>query len=230
MSPRHTPIYVGWLVALNLLVGCQRDKPTPGALSDVQKEPAATPRLVIDPAFAERIHATAIDYFDYPRVDDKPHWAPGPCANTKMVEDAPRVQMSNAEAESLHKEKFYYLFVKNYQDYLKPGEGSAPVGQVLVKQAYLAEEVPKTHKESERLAVDDPRVVERSGRKYTLGDPLSLFIMIKLDEKTPNTDHGWIYGVTDFDGKVEAAGMIESCARCHAHAAHDRIFGGGAKK
>ena len=38
-------------------------------------------------------------------------------------------------------------------------------------------------------------IAERNGRKYTTGEPLALFIMIKLDEKTPHTDHGWITGL-----------------------------------
>jgi len=201
--------------------GCQRDKANADAASDVREESPQVPIGPVDPAFAEQIHATAVGYFDYPRVDDRPHWAPGPCANTKAVADEPRVGMSSAGSNSLHKEKLYYLFVKDYGNYLKPTEGSAPVGQVVVKQAYIAAEITKDN----HFKPDDPRVVERSGRKYTTGDALALFIMMKLDEKTPNTDHGWIYGVADFNGEVKSAGVIEACASCHAHAGHDRLFG-----
>jgi hypothetical protein len=202
-------------------VSCRRDKTNAGAAIEVQEESPAVPRGPIDPAFTEQIHSTAIGYFDYPRVDDKPHWAPGPCANTKLVEDAPHIRLSSAAPNSLHGEKLYYLYVKNHESYLKPADSSAPIGQVIVKQAYLAYEIKKP----DEVKPSNTAVVERSGRKYTTGEPLALFIMMKLDEKTPNTDHGWIYGITDFNGDVKSAGVIEACASCHAHAAHDRLFG-----
>jgi hypothetical protein len=57
--------------------------------------------------------------------------------------------------------------------------------------------------------------------------PSSLVFKNSLNDKphwAPGP-YGWIYGVTDFNGEVKAAGVIEACASCHAHAAHDRLFG-----
>ena len=87
--------------------------------------------------------------------------------------------------------------------------------------SFIADEI----KDDATIKPGDLRVVERSARKYTPGALLAYFVMIKLDEKTPNTDHGWIYGVIDNEGQVQAAGNIEVCASCHAHASHDRVFG-----
>jgi len=225
------PIVVTGLISMLLATaGCRRDTETNAAAPvEPQAEPRAEPRAQppeaprgpIDPAFKDRIYSTAIGYFDYPRVDDKPHWAPGPCAPPSAFEDQPRVRLSSAGTNSLHSEKLYYLFVKDHESYLKPTAGSVPVGQVIVKQAYLAYELKK----DPGYQLRERTIIERSGRKYTTGYPLALFIMMKLDEKTPHTDHGWIYGIADFNGEVKAAGVIEACASCHAHAAHDRLFG-----
>lgn len=199
--------------------GCRRDTKNAGPAIEVQEERPTVPSGSIDPAFTAQIHSTATEYFDYPQVDDRPHFAPGPCAPTKGSADYPVVRLSGAGTNSLHAEKLYYLYVKNYESYLKPVQGSAPVGQIIVKQGYLAQEITSVNGLPSRV------IAERNGHKYTIGEPLALFIMVKLDEKTPHTDHGWIYGITDFDGEVSAAGVIEACANCHAHAAHDRIFG-----
>lgn len=209
------------VIVASILAGCRQDRmPTP-APTEVGKMPTPATQDPINPAFSEMIHNAAVGYFDYPRVDDKPHWAPAPCAPANEKSDEPRVRMSSAGPKSQHTEKLFYLYVRNFKSYLEASTGSAPVGQTLVKQAYTAEEITN----AKGRDTDDRRTVERNGHKYTTGDPLALFIMMKLDEKTPNTDHGWIYGVADYQGNVKSAGAVEACASCHANAAHDRIFG-----
>ena len=53
-----------------------------------------------------------------------------------------------------------------------------------------------------------------------------LFIMFKLDPKTPQTDNGWVYGTVSADAKnVTSAGRVKSCMDCHTEAKHDRLFG-----
>lgn len=219
----HPIVYtlLGALPFVAISTGCQRDRTNAGVVVEVHEESRAVPRGAVDPAFAEQIHSIAGDYFDYAKVDDQPHFAPAPCAPATAFDDGPAIRLSSAGPNSLHAEKLYYLYVKNHESYLKPNEGSAPVGQVIVKQGYLAHEITTDN----AFHRNTKAVVERNGRKYTTGEPLALFIMMKLDEKTPNTDHGWIYGVTDFGGKVSAAGVVDACASCHAHAPHDRLFG-----
>jgi hypothetical protein len=200
--------------------GCRRGEGV--GIAPEQREEQVVPSGPVDTAFAEKIHAVAIGYFDYPKVDDRPHWAPGPCAPPSAFEDQPNIRMSSAGKASLHDQKLYYLFVKDHENYLKPDAGASVfVGQVIVKQGYLAWEITKPEA-NDRKSRD---VVEKDGRLYRTGQPLALFIMMKLDENTPNTDRGWIYGIADFNGEVKAAGVLERCASCHRNAPHDRLFG-----
>jgi hypothetical protein len=53
-----------------------------------------------------------------------------------------------------------------------------------------------------------------------------LFIMMKLDPATPDTDHGWVYGTVAADRvTVTSAGRVASCMGCHESAGFDRLFG-----
>ena len=64
------------------------------------------------------------------------------------------------------------------------------------------------------------------GVRYRAGDASGLFVMYKLDPATPGTDDGWVYGTLTADGRtVTSAGVVESCAGCHARAPHDHLFG-----
>lgn len=57
-----------------------------------------------------------------------------------------------------------------------------------------------------------------------------LFVMMKLDPKTPDTDMGWAFGSVSAAAKtVTAAGKIASCKGRQAPAKHDRLPGMGAK-
>jgi len=201
--------------------GCRRASDAGATAEPEQREaPAPAPAAKVDEKLEKIFHDIGVGYFEYPKVDDRPHFAPGPCAPPQAFEDEPRVRLSSADASSLHTKKLYYLWVKDHESYLHPKEGQkAPVGQVLVKQAFAAVEVKDNDKRKRR------DVASRDGHDYITGDPLALFIMAKFDEKQPNTDEGWLYAVVDFDGTVRQAGVLNSCAKCHANAQHDRIFG-----
>jgi hypothetical protein len=89
-----------------------------------------------------------------------------------------------------------------------PQNGPVPVGQVLVKEAW----VPEPMKDKGEA----PKAKEKAG----------LFIMFKLDPETPDTDEGWVYGTVTADGRtVTSAGRVGSCMGCHKKAPHDRLFG-----
>lgn len=161
----------------------------------------------------------------YPRVDDRPHFAPGPCVSTKWTEPKPIavIRRSGAPDGDLHGRKLYFLHAMNYEAYLHPKEGpdaKSPVGQVLIKESWSAQELPHGEKPPRRS-------VTENGRVYTLGQMLDLFIMMKVDPATPNTDEGWIYAVVSPrpEAKVIEAGALELCAGCHRTAPHDRVFG-----
>jgi hypothetical protein len=64
------------------------------------------------------------------------------------------------------------------------------------------------------------------GQLFARGAQAELFVMLKLDPTTPETDRGWVYATVTPDMKhVTAAGRVESCMSCHVDAAHDRQFG-----
>src|SRR5436190_351218 len=71
------------------------------------------------------------------------------------------------------------------------------------------------------------RTPARKGDKlFKATKQADLFIMFKLDPKTPGTDNGWVYGTVTPDGKtVTSAGRVESCMKCHQDAKADRLFG-----
>jgi hypothetical protein len=121
-------------------------------------------------------------------------------------------------------------------DGTKPGpiDRTSPVGQTLVKETFEAVEVSDSEWAKTRAPDDggidwrltDKDAVMLDGKRVKKGDPAELFIMTKLDPKTPETDNGWIYAVVSKDRKsVLAAGQIESCMRCHQTTDRDRLYG-----
>lgn len=153
--------------------------------------------------------------------------------------------MSESTDDGTHGRKLYFLYLKlppdpavlNY-DYATafvpaPGKPPAqPVGQMLVKQSFKAVEVdPKTvpniHVEGQPGSREHPpEYLVENGKAWKTGDPSGLFVMMKLDPATPDTDQGWVYATLEPDGsKVIQSGRIASCMKCHENAEHDRLFG-----
>lgn len=122
----------------------------------------------------------------------------------------------------------------------------APVGQVIVKESWIPRDVTEKEKDlpkRQRIVVKpikaptewqktmgasdamDPYAL-REGKLYHAREKHALFIMVKLDPATPDTDQGWVYGTVTADGKrVTSAGKVASCMACHREAPHDRQFG-----
>jgi hypothetical protein len=121
------------------------------------------------------------------------------------------------------------LFVKEVLAYTSFSAVSSPVGQVVVKEAWVPEEVKDDGGRKEpavRKVEFIPYARGKDGRLYHAKEKAGLFIMYKLDPKTPGTDEGWVYGTVTADGKkVTSAGRVESCMECHKDAPHDRLFG-----
>lgn len=61
-------------------------------------------------------------------------------------------------------------------------------------------------------------------RLYAPGatEPEALFAMVK---RAPEAGGGWEYLVLDRSGFVSERGTLDACARCHAEAPHDGLFG-----
>ena len=67
---------------------------------------------------------------------------------------------------------------------------------------------------------------KKDGKTYYATEKHALFVMMKLDSKTADTDEGWVYATLTPDGKtVTSAGKLESCMKCHQKAENDRLFG-----
>ena len=70
-----------------------------------------------------------------------------------------------------------------------------------------------------------PYAVGKDGKTYKAAKKGDLFIMMKVDPKTPGTDNGWIYGTVTADGTtVTSAGKVSSCIKCH-ETKEERLFG-----
>ncbi len=117
-----------------------------------------------------------------------------------------------------------------------------PVGQVVVKEAWVPEEVRDGERPAgpgdmrrklkvrrggqwvEEEVAFDP-YVRRDSQLYRAKEKAGLFILFKADPEAPGTDEGWVYGTVTPDGKqVTSAGRVESCMSCHRDAPHDRLF------
>ncbi len=57
--------------------------------------------------------------------------------------------------------------------------------------------------------------------------PRVYFVMVKRAPGYDAPGGDWEYLVVDPGGAVEERGVLPLCARCHAEAPHDRLFGGG---
>jgi hypothetical protein len=182
-----------------------------------------------DHVFDARLLEIAHSYKNYQRVGDNIGIPIAPCAfGPGTAFHSPNYSAS--QDSPTHGRKLYWLYVKekpsgsSKNDYVVP-EKPNPVGQIVVKEAWVPEEVKLTDEESP-LGTRDKPFVEHEGHIYRQGDLAGLFIMYKLDPKTPGTDEGWVYGTVSADGKtVTSAGRVQSCMNCHQDAPHDRLFG-----
>jgi hypothetical protein len=204
-----------------------------------------------DPAetFQAQLLTVAADYPTWGRLDDEARWAPMLCRQTRPG----MARFSDSKDATTHRQKLYSLFARKRWDYLAiAGRRLAPVGQVVVKQSWVPEEVTDPNElPNERGDIDYDKVLrtswprmpgsrgrESAGRDYFYpfarkGDKVfraarqaDLFVMMKLDPKTPGTDAGWVYATLTPDGEtVTSAGKLESCMACHRAAKPDRLFG-----
>jgi hypothetical protein len=194
------------------------------AKSPVQK--AVDLPVVNNESFHEALVESAEAYIRFPMVNSVAEVAPTFCAAPSEPEARPK--MSQSDDDDSHGKKLYYLFAKDITHYLAPDDKDAPVGQVLVKESWTSKESNpdarnlRNHASGNRI---NPRV-DVGGKVLEIGKRKDLFVMMKLDPKTADTDQGWVYGVVNADTKaVSAAGKVASCMACHESAEHDRLFG-----
>jgi hypothetical protein len=187
----------------------------------------------------------AATYESYGRFETGARFAPAFCAFATVARPPANSgtvpALSRSGDTSTHGRKLYWLFVKDVPydpafGYI-PTDRPNPVGQVVVKEAWVPEEVKADGQSMKSVSrTVETRVgptvvkflpyVQEGLRVYHAKEKAGLFIMYKVDPRTPGTDEGWVYGTVTADGKkVTSAGRIESCMGCHKDAPHDRLFG-----
>jgi hypothetical protein len=218
---------------MNKLLGFTLALLASGCIDDKQRQDG--PALAnVASAFESRLLEIAGSYESYGRLDPDFRWAPEDC----RMPPPPRPRFSDSRDPATHGQKLYSLFVKEVLAYTSFSAVSSPVGQVVVKEAWVPEEVkdaglkqePVVRKVKVRGVEQEDRFIPYARGKdewlYHAKEKAALFIMYKLDPKTPGTDEGWVYGTVTADGKkVTSAGRVESCMGCHKDAPHDRLFG-----
>jgi len=147
-----------------------------------------------------RILTAAREYSSYGRVSDRLAWAPTDCE--APAPSLPRQSLSH-DAET-HGRKLYHLYAKDFEAYRLGEHRPQPLGQVLVKEAWLP---------ASGSTMSKPRAGERG----------PLFMMMKTGEA--DSDGGWIYATLTPDGKtLTGYGKMASCMECH-QPKEDRLFG-----
>ena len=180
----------------------------------------------------------AKNYKSYGLVDDEARWAPWLC---RMPMPAV-ARFSKSEDEETHGEKLYLLYAKNRDNYMQGDKMKPEVGQVVVKESWRPVEMEEAVDMRDWRQVRDATVhtdvgegglgntyvpiAEKDGQAYKTGEFAGVYIMMKLDPETEDTDEGWVYATVAADREtITAIGKIDSCIDCHRDAPHDRLFG-----
>jgi hypothetical protein len=222
---------------MNKLLGFTLALLASGCIDDKQRQDGPAPAAVASasgPAFESRLLEIAGSYESYGRLDTDLRWASVYC----RMPPPPRPRFSDSRDPATHGQKLYSLFAKEVLAYTSFSAIPSPVGQVVVKEAWVPEELKDDGRKLEPVirkvkvqGVEQedrfmPYARGKDGRLFHAKAKAGLFIMFKLDPKTPGTDEGWVYGTVTADGKnVTSAGRVESCMGCHKDAQHDRLFG-----
>ncbi len=224
-----------------VLSGCVARKGAPPQTDDPPASPTADEVTVQSRMFEDRLLEIAASYESFGCVSAPARWAPTDCR--APIPPTPEVAFSRSTDGGTHGAKLYTLFAKDRSpsgDYVVNGQPN-PTGQVVVKESWVPEEVkdggrplePVRRKvkvrRGDRLVEQEDSFVpyaRKDGKLYHAKEKGPLFVMFKMDPRTPGTDEGWVYGTVTADGKqVTSAGQVESCMNCHQDALHDRLFG-----
>jgi hypothetical protein len=218
------------VLCLALVAGCAA--PTePAAPSDGE------PEYINLEKFHKPLEKIGREYEQYQRVENFPRIAPPPgvggCIGHGMIEDVPSrgrpefsaasdpkgyIAMSESRDRSTHGGKLFWVFARKTKQQTYT-DVPASVGQAVVKEAWI----PELVKEDEFYGPYE--TVAADGKRYRAGKKSGLFIMFKMDPRTPDTDEGWVYGTLTPDGRTVTAGRVAACMKCHEGAPHERLFG-----
>jgi hypothetical protein len=247
-APCATHCSVLLIALVPLLTGCG-DQPQARIRADVldlslnSSGPNVPPAKTAQPQeFEERLLEIAHSYESYGRVHADYQWALAMCDDSSTF--LPELAISNTSDSRAHGRKLYALYAKmsSEPDLYLAEEALNPVGQVVVKESWVPEEVDPGRGPGDPLsalvqarsdnpfegAPDSPasQYILRENHVFRPKARSDLFVMFKLNPGTPETDEGWVYGIVTADGKkVTSAGRVASCMSCHLEAPHDRLFG-----
>jgi hypothetical protein len=216
------------------------------ALKEYESRAKEVSEPVNDQQFHPRLLKIAEIYTAYGRVDDEYRWAPWLC----RMPMPGQARSSRSSDEATHGQKLYSLFARDRDAYLQMDKASA-VGQIVVKESWVPEVLKEKPKVADLVPAAKGKPIqvpddlaqarfaaalrdfgdhfypyaEKEGKWYKASQRGPLFVMMKLDAKTPGTDDGWVYATVTADGKmVTSAGRVASCMKCH-ETKKDRLFG-----
>lgn len=205
--------------------------------------------------FEQKLLEIAKDYQQWGRVDDEARWAPYLCrlpkpAKAKFSESDDEASHGQKLYSLFAKDREAYVALTgdasnrdqatadsasdSRSDPPEAAAKASPLGQVVVKESWTAKPVAKPkldafgnpptldRDEQDRFSP----YAERDGKWFKCDEKSALFIMFRVDPKTPGADEGWVYGTVSADGKkVTSVGLVKSCMKCHTEAPHGRLFG-----
>lgn len=214
MKQRTTVFVSLLLLSLIPFAGCER--PTQADADNNEQAPTAD--------FKADILAAAAGYLKFPMATTDAGVAPAACA---AAPSPPAAQLSKSDDDATHGQKIYYLFAKDAADY-NVGQGEATVGQVIVKESWVAEQAaaPKPGWQQHASGHQVSPIAWQDEKAFVAKEKGPLFLMMKFAADTPGTDNGWVYATTSADGtKVNEIGKLQNCMDCHKDAPRDRLFG-----
>jgi hypothetical protein len=190
--------------------------------------------------FAAHLLEIARTYESYGRLFNDARPSPWDCRARLVSDPEPNSEstplLSRSNDESTHGRKLYSLFVRKSEHYRYTGLPASVTNQVIVKEAWTAEEMKPGEKVQPivrrlpmrmRSLADETAMIEttdtwlpvaktKDGKEYRACRKAELFVMFQIDPSTPGTDEGWVYGTVTLDGKnVIEVGRIASCMGCH---------------
>jgi hypothetical protein len=161
-------------------------------------------------------------YREWKRVDQEVRISPTQCRMPN-----PGVgRISESKDDATHGRKLYYLYAREREAYLKGGDAAEAVGQVVVKEAW--QPVPSNRPGGAYALHPDthlPPTKEIDGQRYETGAFAGLYVMLRLDPATPNTDDGWVYATYPADGSPATVGRLANCMDCHVREGRGRLYG-----
>lgn len=234
---------VAGLLALAMGPARAGDDPKPGAAAQQGTPPPnAQPTSKPDSPFAREyvILDIAGRYGGFHLASPWPEWTIASC-RAVLPGEVTGVP-SRSDDQRTHGDKLYKLWVSDNDAYMRLCNFNAkrhssepldkttkplttsPIGQTLVKETFAAIKVPASEEPKPNPYRRD--LIVDGDKAFRQGAPAELFIMTKVDPKTPDTDNGWIYAVVSTDRKtVLRSGRIESCMACHEQTTRDRLYG-----